>query len=77
MQWRESTERCFTKSLTTYSIICQLVFQTLKTMIFFGPLNCEKFDACKLKCNVPNQFVRKLGRINDGEFKRASVKNEL
>jgi len=44
---------------------------------FFGLPNCDKFDACKLKCIFPVQFIRKLGRIYEGELERASEKNGL
>jgi len=55
----------------------QCVSRTLKRWSFFGLLICEKFDACKLKSNFPDQFLRKLRRIYDGEFDSALVKNEL
>jgi hypothetical protein len=52
-------------------------FSKTDNIDFFGLLNCEKFDACKLKCIFPDQFVRKLGGIYEGKFDRALVKNEL
>jgi hypothetical protein len=34
----------------------------------FGVLNCEKFDAYKLKCKCPDHLIRKLRRVYEGEF---------
>ena len=76
MQWTENEERCLRN--------CQQhnqhrVSRTRKKWSFFfvGLLLCEKFDARKVKCNLPDQFVHKLGRIFGGEFGSALVKNEL
>ena len=49
----------------------------MKKWIFFYLLTCEKFDAYKLKCYFPDQFVSQLGRIYEGEFDSALVKNGL
>ena len=51
--------------------------ENMDFFFFFCLLNCEKFAACKLKCNFPDQFVRKLGTIYEGELAKASVKFKL
>jgi len=60
-----------------YFPACFFFKKKLKAWIFFGLLNCEKFDACKLQCIFPDQFILKMGRIYEGEFERASVQYEL
>jgi len=58
MQWRESTECFFYEIIDNILHHLPACFSKTKSMDFFGLLICEKFDACKLKCIFPDQFLR-------------------
>ena len=75
MQWAENAE-CSLRNCGQHNE--QRVPRTLKKWnSFVGLMICEKSEACKLQCNFPDQSVHQLGRIYDGEFDSALVKNEL
>jgi hypothetical protein len=59
------------KLLTTYSFICQLVYEALKKW------NCGKFDTYKFKATFTEQLTRKVVQFCDGIFDCAFLKNEL
>jgi hypothetical protein len=46
-------------------------------MEFFYLLNCNKFDAHKLRQNFPDYVVRNLTRVHEDEFDSALLKNDL
>jgi hypothetical protein len=46
--------------LLTYSINGKCISQNERNGIFFGLMNCEKFDACELKSNFVEHLVYKL-----------------
>jgi hypothetical protein len=43
-----------------------VLISNIEKINLFGLLNCDKFDAYKLKCNFPDQLVQKLIKLYDG-----------
>jgi hypothetical protein len=73
-KWSESN-RIILKN--TDNLLNHLIesFSNIATIEFFGRLNCDKFDAYKLKFNIPDNLVQKLIRVRENEFDSLLLKN--